>query len=145
MSNLGQKKRCWTYQTTLLQYIYTTNCGDHRRLNGVTTPLQNKQTANKQTRADVHKFPARWSRVCVYLGESSLFSFFQGEDPSTLQQRAEWQALGLTHGRHLSPGAHSAVDLVELKHTADSGQARGGGRKGADDIIIIISAAGITP
>lgn len=52
----------------------------------------------------------------IYLSESSLFGLFQSEDPSTLQQRAERQALALTHARHLPLGAHPAVDLVELQH-----------------------------
>lgn len=52
----------------------------------------------------------------VYLGQSSLFGFLEGEDSSTLQQAAERQTLALADSAHLPLGAQAAVNLVELRN-----------------------------
>lgn len=83
--------------------------------------------------------PYEGALVSLYLSESSLFGLFQSEDPSTLQQGAERQALGLSDGRHLPCGAHSAVDLVELKHQQTAV------RRPPDDVIVIEPLAANSP
>ena len=63
---------------------------------------------------------AAWQVRCSYLRESSLFSFLQRDDSSTLQQTAERQTLALPDRRHLLLGAQTAVNLVELEHKQSS-------------------------